>query len=152
MNMIIDHAVGLNVFYNLLRRQSVKLTSFDLGASILESFAPTAANLPLNPPNPSRNLLKVPEMPRHGRTRSRRGCSQCVRVSRKCDESHPVCNRCRRLGFACDYTPRFLWKSYNPGSAANSVASTKAPISNSARVDCKCTNRLTGTQLLDLCE
>ncbi|PGH07014.1 hypothetical protein GX51_02054 [Blastomyces parvus] len=56
------------------------------------------------------------------RTRSRTGCSQCVNVSRKCDEKRPLCGRCRRLGFACDYTPRLIWKKVQVARKSKSVS------------------------------
>ncbi|KAL4896413.1 putative Zn(II)2Cys6 transcription factor [Aspergillus ambiguus] len=38
--------------------------------------------------------------------RSRTGC--CRKV--KCDESHPQCNQCTRLGHVCDYKPRLCFR------------------------------------------
>ncbi|OJD15364.1 hypothetical protein AJ78_04369 [Emergomyces pasteurianus Ep9510] len=63
------------------------------------------------------------------RTRSRTGCSQCVNVSRKCDETHPICVRCRRLGFACDYTPRLIWKKVKIARASTSLSPVFTPLS-----------------------
>lgn len=43
-------------------------------------------------------------------TRSRTGCRQCRKVSRKCDEGRPLCSRCHRLGMECDYSRLLSWK------------------------------------------
>ncbi|GME66443.1 putative C6 zinc finger domain-containing protein [Neofusicoccum parvum] len=34
-------------------------------------------------------------------TKSRRGCAECKRRHNKCDEVHPTCSSCRRLGVSC---------------------------------------------------
>ncbi|OAX83466.1 hypothetical protein ACJ72_02168 [Emergomyces africanus] len=41
--------------------------------------------------------------------RSRTGCWTC-RVSLKCDEGHPTCGQCSRLGHECDYSPRLAFR------------------------------------------
>lgn len=48
--------------------------------------------------------------------RSRAGCAQCRRASRKCDEGKPICRRCARLSFSCDYRPRLVWKDVESDS------------------------------------
>ncbi|KAL4795056.1 hypothetical protein BDV19DRAFT_180078 [Aspergillus venezuelensis] len=86
-------------------------------------------------------------MPDGRRTRSRTGCTQCVRVSVKCNEGRPMCERCVRLGFACDYSMRIIWKPHNP---SEKVVLPKHPIASSDSGVCVCPGRLTGTQLYDL--
>lgn len=44
-------------------------------------------------------------------TRSRTGCQQCRRASRKCDEARPICSRCQRLQKECDYSRHLIWRS-----------------------------------------
>ncbi|KAK7224870.1 hypothetical protein V2G26_012873 [Clonostachys chloroleuca] len=41
--------------------------------------------------------------------RSRKGCFECRRDHRKCDESRPTCDRCRSLSQACTYGQRISW-------------------------------------------
>ncbi|OAX82133.1 hypothetical protein ACJ72_03516 [Emergomyces africanus] len=80
------------------------------------------------------------------RTRSRTGCSQCVNVSRKCDETHPFCGRCKRLGFACDYTPRLVWKKMKIGRAStSSLATVFAPPSQAVSTTTPTTTTSTTT-------
>ncbi|KAK6600454.1 hypothetical protein H4I96_07780 [Botrytis cinerea] len=42
--------------------------------------------------------------PRRG-LRSRSGCMTCRRARVRCDEKHPICERCNRLGLNCSYQP-----------------------------------------------
>ncbi|KAF9886200.1 hypothetical protein FE257_011923 [Aspergillus nanangensis] len=42
--------------------------------------------------------------------RSRTGCWTCRSRKVKCDESHPQCNQCTRLGHECDYSPRLCFR------------------------------------------
>lgn len=44
-----------------------------------------------------------------GEKRSRNGCLTCRRRRVKCDEIHPKCNHCVRLGLSCSYQKRFTW-------------------------------------------
>ncbi|KAJ8067733.1 hypothetical protein OCU04_003338 [Sclerotinia nivalis] len=37
--------------------------------------------------------------------RSRSGCMTCRRARVRCDEKHPICERCHRLGLDCSYQP-----------------------------------------------
>lgn len=39
--------------------------------------------------------------PKTGYTRSHRGCSECRRRRKKCDEQHPICGGCKRLRLDC---------------------------------------------------
>lgn len=95
-------------------------------------------------------MKSLPSQISHGRrTRSRNGCAQCIRVSLKCDETRPICRRCERLGFACDYSPRFIWKPHNP---VKSLARSNAPVTTSHRAVCVCPGRLTEAQLHNLCQ
>ncbi|OJJ06541.1 hypothetical protein ASPVEDRAFT_75638 [Aspergillus versicolor CBS 583.65] len=89
-------------------------------------------------------------MPNARRTRSRTGCTQCVRVSIKCNEGHPICQRCLRLGFACDYSTRFIWKLHKPPNPSKRVIRSKPLIKSSGHGACACPGRLTETELCDL--
>ncbi|KAL2810169.1 hypothetical protein BJX63DRAFT_403057 [Aspergillus granulosus] len=89
-------------------------------------------------------------MPKDRRTRSRTGCTQCVRVSIKCNEGRPMCQRCVRLAFACDYSTRFIWKPHKPPKPPKSVVRSKPPITTSDCGVCACPGRLTETQLYNL--
>ncbi|GFF27933.1 hypothetical protein IFM58399_01840 [Aspergillus lentulus] len=42
--------------------------------------------------------------------RSRTGCWTCRSRKVKCDEGHPQCNQCSRLGHICDYRPRLSFR------------------------------------------
>ncbi|KAL4812230.1 hypothetical protein BDW67DRAFT_129350 [Aspergillus spinulosporus] len=42
--------------------------------------------------------------------RSRTGCWTCRSRKIKCDEVHPQCNQCARLGHVCDYQPRVCFR------------------------------------------
>ncbi|KAE8350171.1 hypothetical protein BDV28DRAFT_45929 [Aspergillus coremiiformis] len=42
--------------------------------------------------------------------RSRTGCWTCRSRKVKCDERHPRCNQCTRLGHDCDYRPRLSFR------------------------------------------
>ncbi|KAI9373323.1 hypothetical protein BJX61DRAFT_388312 [Aspergillus egyptiacus] len=42
--------------------------------------------------------------------RSRTGCWTCRSRKIKCDEVHPQCNQCARLGHICDYQPRLCFR------------------------------------------
>ncbi|KAL4961450.1 Zn(II)2Cys6 transcription factor [Aspergillus stella-maris] len=42
--------------------------------------------------------------------RSRTGCWTCRSRKIKCDEVHPQCNQCARLGHVCDYRPRLCFR------------------------------------------
>ncbi|KAH7120030.1 hypothetical protein B0J11DRAFT_73781 [Dendryphion nanum] len=41
---------------------------------------------------------------RRTHSKSRNGCSQCKKRSKKCDEKPPICGNCRKRGAVCDYT------------------------------------------------
>ncbi|EEH19043.2 hypothetical protein PABG_01362 [Paracoccidioides brasiliensis Pb03] len=42
--------------------------------------------------------------------RSRTGCWTCRSRKVKCDEGHPTCGQCSRLGHECDYSPRLSFR------------------------------------------
>ncbi|PGG99304.1 hypothetical protein AJ79_08571 [Helicocarpus griseus UAMH5409] len=42
--------------------------------------------------------------------RSRTGCWTCRSRKVKCDEGHPTCGQCARLGHECDYSPRLSFR------------------------------------------
>ncbi|OJD27852.1 hypothetical protein ACJ73_00755 [Blastomyces percursus] len=42
--------------------------------------------------------------------RSRTGCWTCRSRKVKCDEGHPTCGQCSRLGHECDYSPRLAFR------------------------------------------
>ncbi|KAK2806917.1 hypothetical protein FQN51_005717 [Onygenales sp. PD_10] len=42
--------------------------------------------------------------------RSRTGCWTCRSRKVKCDEGHPTCGQCTRLGHDCDYSPRLSFR------------------------------------------
>lgn len=46
--------------------------------------------------------------------RSRTGCWTCRSRKVKCDEGHPQCNQCTRLGHICDYRPRLAFRDDTP--------------------------------------
>ncbi|KAJ5172302.1 transcriptional regulator family: Fungal Specific TF [Penicillium capsulatum] len=46
--------------------------------------------------------------------RSRTGCWTCRSRKVKCDEGHPQCNQCTRLGHMCDYRPRLAFRDDTP--------------------------------------
>ncbi|KAJ5235928.1 hypothetical protein N7489_006019 [Penicillium chrysogenum] len=46
--------------------------------------------------------------------RSRTGCWTCRSRKVKCDEGHPQCNQCTRLGHTCDYRPRLAFRDDTP--------------------------------------
>ncbi|CAL5867716.1 uncharacterized protein PFLUO_LOCUS1935 [Penicillium psychrofluorescens] len=46
--------------------------------------------------------------------RSRTGCWTCRSRKVKCDEGHPQCNQCARLGHICDYRPRLAFRDDTP--------------------------------------
>jgi len=70
-----------------------------------------------------------------GHKKSRHGCSKCKTRRVKCDESHPVCGNCRRLGLNCSYvhipadsaTGRTATSSRSPPSRARDQAAPIAP-------------------------
>ncbi|PWY93098.1 hypothetical protein BO94DRAFT_460734 [Aspergillus sclerotioniger CBS 115572] len=49
------------------------------------------------------NGVLAQRRPRVERGRSRNGCQSCVAKRVKCDEKHPCCSRCTRLGSACEW-------------------------------------------------
>ncbi|RAK98161.1 Zn(II)2Cys6 transcription factor domain-containing protein [Aspergillus ibericus CBS 121593] len=49
------------------------------------------------------NGTPAPPRARVERGRSRNGCQTCVAKRVKCDEQHPCCGRCARLGSACEW-------------------------------------------------
>ncbi|RPA95731.1 hypothetical protein L873DRAFT_1812512 [Choiromyces venosus 120613-1] len=53
--------------------------------------------------------------------RSRKGCWTCRRRKVKCDETTPVCKHCARLGYTCDYTPRYTYKDDSPAKSLESI-------------------------------
>ncbi|KAI2817775.1 transcriptional regulator family: Fungal Specific TF [Aspergillus niger] len=62
----------------------------------------------LDPPTPKKvsvrqHRLRFPP-------RSRTGCWTCRSRKVKCDEVHPQCNQCARLGHVCDYRPRLCFR------------------------------------------
>ncbi|KAL4867251.1 hypothetical protein BDV12DRAFT_186879 [Aspergillus spectabilis] len=89
-------------------------------------------------------------MPKGRRTRSRIGCTQCVRVSVKCNKGRPMCQRCVRLGFACGYSTRFIWKPHKPHEPSNNVVLSKPLITIRGCGICACPGRLTQSQLYNL--
>ncbi|KZF22976.1 hypothetical protein L228DRAFT_238866 [Xylona heveae TC161] len=66
---------------------------------------------------------------RQAHRKSRRGCARCKSGHRKCDEVHPVCGACRRLGIPCS----FEW-SMSPVSGG-AAATALRPSSADARLD-----------------
>ncbi|CAG8907858.1 unnamed protein product [Penicillium egyptiacum] len=48
------------------------------------------------------------------RAKSKLGCRQCKAKRVKCDETFPVCLRCRRQGLICSSTPRLTPWQYEP--------------------------------------
>ncbi|WEJ95617.1 hypothetical protein PSN45_003140 [Yamadazyma tenuis] len=48
-------------------------------------------------------------------TRSKAGCLSCRRRKKKCDETKPICNACKRLNLECSYVKDNLdWKITEP--------------------------------------
>ncbi|PLB46978.1 hypothetical protein P170DRAFT_466345 [Aspergillus steynii IBT 23096] len=62
----------------------------------------------LNLPDPARTKVSRPRV--RFPPRSRTGCWTCRSRKVKCDESHPQCNQCTRLGHICDYRPRLCFR------------------------------------------
>jgi hypothetical protein len=83
------------------------------------------------------------------RTRSRYGCAQCVKVSRKCDEKRPICGRCERLQYDCDTRPRLIWKV---NTLETPVSSALPDLGEGVHTACTCLHRPNSEQLLQLCE
>ncbi|KAH8659151.1 hypothetical protein BGZ60DRAFT_531065 [Tricladium varicosporioides] len=82
-------------------------------------------------PKPSRNRRKSSqgsEHTKHRRTRS--GCYTCRSRRVKCDESHPVCERCRKGGRECVY-PEPATSKTSSSSSKRTPASTQSPGSSS---------------------
>lgn len=50
---------------------------------------------------------------REGKGRSRGGCVTCKSRRKKCDETHPICGACHRLGLPCQYTKKLYWHNSN---------------------------------------
>lgn len=48
-----------------------------------------------------------------GLKKSRKGCFACKRRKKKCDETRPVCQTCKRLNIACSYGLRLSWQATN---------------------------------------
>ncbi|KAK9237681.1 hypothetical protein V1525DRAFT_403467 [Lipomyces kononenkoae] len=53
-------------------------------------------------------------MPAKKAARSRNGCWTCRNRKVKCDEAHPKCTPCSRLGEVCDYTRQVSYKDDTP--------------------------------------
>ncbi|RFU28276.1 hypothetical protein B7463_g8051, partial [Scytalidium lignicola] len=91
-------------------------------------------NSPMNgPPKANRNRRKssqAGEHTKHRRTRS--GCYTCRSRRVKCDETHPICERCRKGGRDCVY-PELSTSSKAGSSAAkiNQVPVQQSPDSSS---------------------
>ncbi|KAF4947673.1 hypothetical protein FGADI_10244 [Fusarium gaditjirri] len=66
--------------------------------------------------------------------RSRGGCQTCRVKKVKCDETRPICRRCIRLGFTCDYT-RLPRKKYTRRVIASPAASASSPANLAASGD-----------------
>lgn len=45
--------------------------------------------------------------------KSRNGCSTCKRRKKKCDETKPICDTCRRLSLQCSYIFNLNWQKNN---------------------------------------
>ncbi|KAL3441153.1 hypothetical protein BJX65DRAFT_259494 [Aspergillus insuetus] len=78
----------------------------------LPTIAPKDDVMPLNPaggaPTASRAAIIQPRL--RFPPRSRTGCWTCRSRKIKCDEVHPQCNQCARLGHVCDYQPRLCFR------------------------------------------
>lgn len=53
--------------------------------------------------------MKYKRLRKSGEKRSRLGCNTCKRRRVKCDERHPNCLRCEKLGLECEYQIKLLW-------------------------------------------
>lgn len=53
--------------------------------------------------------MEHPSPPTEKRHRSRKGCHNCRRLHRKCDETKPSCSACRAAGKQCVYGLRISW-------------------------------------------
>lgn len=51
--------------------------------------------------------------PKKGLVYSKHGCLQCKKAHAKCDETKPICDRCRRTFKQCDYQPAFIIKTFD---------------------------------------
>ncbi|KAK3316085.1 hypothetical protein B0H66DRAFT_560330 [Apodospora peruviana] len=70
-------------------------------------------------------------IPRRGHTKSRRGCFSCKARKVKCQENHPKCVNCTRIGLVCEYPepqqPQSLIRRVSSSPAAT-VQSIPTPI------------------------
>ena len=48
-------------------------------------------------------LTQRQRLERKGHTKSRRGCFNCKRRRIKCQETHPACGHCVKMGLKCEY-------------------------------------------------
>ncbi len=71
-------------------------------------------------------MIRRRPIPKKGHTKSRRGCDNCKRRKVKCQETHPACANCSRLGLNCVYSglPRSqgVFQAVPPPSVALSAA------------------------------
>ncbi|KAL3457772.1 hypothetical protein BJX64DRAFT_280365 [Aspergillus heterothallicus] len=74
----------------------------------LPTIAPKDDVMPLNPTGAAPTAVRATIIQPRLRfpPRSRTGC--CRKI--KCDEVHPQCNQCARLGHVCDYQPRLCFR------------------------------------------
>ncbi|KLJ07578.1 hypothetical protein EMPG_16936 [Blastomyces silverae] len=63
----------------------------------------------VKPGNKDEQRVKMPVRVRLP-PRSRTGCWTCRSRKVKCDEGHPTCGQCSRLGHECDYSPRLAFR------------------------------------------
>ncbi|KAE8376837.1 hypothetical protein BDV26DRAFT_228048 [Aspergillus bertholletiae] len=68
----------------------------------------TTSSSGVNLPTPVK--ASTPRSRRRFPPRSRTGCWTCRSRKVKCDEKHPRCNQCTRLGHDCDYRPRLSFR------------------------------------------
>ncbi|KAL2808675.1 hypothetical protein BJX63DRAFT_408488 [Aspergillus granulosus] len=78
----------------------------------LPTIAPKDDVMPMHPvggaPTAARAAVIQPRL--RFPPRSRTGCWTCRSRKIKCDEVHPQCNQCARLGHVCDYQPRLCFR------------------------------------------
>ncbi|KAF5554603.1 hypothetical protein FMEXI_1885 [Fusarium mexicanum] len=71
----------------------------------------------------STNTNNIQGRGRH-QSRSRFGCTECKQKHVKCDETYPVCTRCRKRGLICKAAPRLRrWQNESPWTKLRSRAS-----------------------------
>ncbi|PYH47518.1 C6 finger domain protein [Aspergillus saccharolyticus JOP 1030-1] len=84
-----------------------------------------AASYPSVPPKPQSLLQPTPDSKKHKRTRS--GCFTCRSRRIKCDETRPVCDRCRKGNRDCVYPSTNTPGASKPASTRSTSKARSSP-------------------------